>query len=147
MIRRFFSSNALKARKFMYVKEFRGEPTAANFELVKEELQPLKDGEILASAEYLSVDPYMRPYMLSYKAPCQMIGGQMAKIIESKNPAFPVDSVIFGQFGWRDLTILNPTEVQQKAFRDCYILPKYDLPSSLGLGYLGMPGKFPIFLI
>lgn len=81
--------------------------------------------------------------MLSYKVPCLMIGGQMAKIIESKNPAFPVDSTIFGQFGWRDHTILNPSEVQQKAFRDCYILPKYgDLPVSLGLGYLGMPGKF-----
>jgi prostaglandin reductase 1 len=145
MIRRLFSSNALKARKFMYVKEFRGEPTAANFQLVEEELQPLKDGEVLAAAQYLSVDPYMRPYMLNYKAPCLMIGGQMAKIVESKNADFPVDSTIFGQFGWRDHTILNPSEVQKNAFRDCYILPKYDnLPSSLGLGYLGMPGNFII---
>lgn len=142
MIRRLFSNNALKARKFMYVKEFRGEPTAANFELVQEDLQPLKDGEILAKAEYLSVDPYMRPYMINYKLPSLMIGGQMAKIVESKNSSFPVDSVIFGQFGWRDHTILNPSEVQKKSFRECYILPKYgNLPSSLGLGYLGMPGS------
>lgn len=146
MIRRFFSSNVLKARKFMYVKEFRGEPTAANFSLVDEDLPALKDGEILAQAEYLSVDPYMRPYMLSYKAPCLMIGGQMAKIIDSKNPDFPVDSTIFGQFGWRSHTVLNPTEVQKKAFRDCYIFPKYgNLPSSLGLGYLGMPGNTVYF--
>lgn len=59
MIRRFFSSNALNARKFLFVKEFKGEPTAANFELVKEDLPALKDGDILTSAEYLSVDPYM----------------------------------------------------------------------------------------
>lgn len=79
MIRRLFSSNALKARKFMFVKEFKGEPTAANFELVDVELPALKDGDILTSAEYLSVDPYMRPYMANYKPPCTMIGGQIAK--------------------------------------------------------------------
>ncbi|XP_070491673.1 prostaglandin reductase 1-like isoform X1 [Chironomus tepperi] len=146
MIRRFFSSNLIKARKFMYVKEFRGEPTAANFDLVEENLPALKDGEVLAQAEYLSIDPYMRPYMMSYKAPCLMIGGQMAKIVESKNADFPVDSTIFGQFGWRSHTVLNPTEVQNKAFRDCYILPKYgNLPTSLGLGYLGMPGNTVYF--
>lgn len=63
----------------MYVKEFKGEPTEANFELVKSDLPALKDGEILTAAEYLSVDPYMRAYMVNYKAPCLMIGGQVAK--------------------------------------------------------------------
>lgn len=62
MIRRFFSSNALKARKFMFVKEFKGEPTAANFELVEEDLPALKDGEILTRADFLSVDPYMSKF-------------------------------------------------------------------------------------
>lgn len=79
MIRRFFSNNAIKARKFNYIKEFKGEPTAANFQLIEEDLPAVKDGEILASAEYLSVDPYMRPYMARYKVPCLMIGGQIAK--------------------------------------------------------------------
>lgn len=79
MIRRLFSSNALKNRKFLYVKEFKGEPTAANFDLIVEDLPAVKDGEILTSAEFLSVDPYMRPYMANYKAPCTMIGGQIAK--------------------------------------------------------------------
>lgn len=146
MLRRFFSSNALKARKFLYVKEFRGEPTTSNFQLVEEDLPALKDGEVLAKAEFLSVDPYMRPYMMNYKIPCLMIGGQMATIVESKNSQFPKDSVIFGQFGWRDHTVLNPTEVQKKAFRDCYIFPKFNnLPISLGLGTLGMPGNTVYF--
>lgn len=79
MIRRMFSSEALKARKFLFVKKFDGEPTAANFDLVDDDLPALKDGEILTSAEFLSVDPYMRPYMSAYKPPCQMIGGQVAK--------------------------------------------------------------------
>lgn len=42
--------------------------------------------------------------------------------------------------------MLNPTELQQKAFQDCYILPKCDgHPTSLGLGMLGMPGNTAYF--
>lgn len=146
MIRRFFSSNVTKARKFMYVKEFKGEPTAANFQLVEEDIPALKDGEILAAAEYLSVDPYMRPYMMSYKTPCLMIGGQMAKVLESKNADYPVGSSLFGQFGWRTHTVINPTEVQKKSFIDCYAYPEFkNLPKSLGLGILGMPGNTVYF--
>lgn len=35
--------------------------------------------EVLAQAEYLSVDPYMRPYMEQYPVGVTMIGGQVAK--------------------------------------------------------------------
>lgn len=79
MFRRLFSSNSINSRKFLFVKEFKGEPTLLNFELVKEDLPAVKDGEILTEALYLSVDPYMRPYMANYKPPCTMIGGQIAK--------------------------------------------------------------------
>jgi prostaglandin reductase 1 len=79
MIRRFFSSKALKPRKFLFASAFKGEPTAANFELVDVDLPAVKDGEVLTEALYLSVDPYMRPYMAAYKPPCTMIGGQVAR--------------------------------------------------------------------
>lgn len=69
----------MKAHKFLYVKEFRGFPTLDNFRLVEEELEPLKDGEILAKALFLSVDPYMRSYMLRFQPPELMIGGQIAE--------------------------------------------------------------------
>lgn len=69
----------VKAKKFIYVKEFEGEPNSSNFELVEEELPELKNGEFLAKAEYLSVDPYMRPYMVRYPLGVTMIGGQVAK--------------------------------------------------------------------
>jgi prostaglandin reductase 1 len=71
--------NLLKARKFMYVKEFKGLPTAAHFEMVEEDIGELKDGEFLASAEFLSVDPYQRAMMLNFKPPAVMVGGQIAK--------------------------------------------------------------------
>lgn len=69
----------LKARRFLYAKEFKGEPTVSNFKLVEEDLPALKDGEILTEAEYFSVDPYMRPYMARYKTGCLMIGGQVGR--------------------------------------------------------------------
>lgn len=68
------------------------------------------------------------------------------RVLESKNPEFPEGSTIFGQFGWRTHTVLNPVEVQKKAFQDCYVLPKFDgHPTSLGLGCLGMPGNTAYF--
>lgn len=74
------SSAMVKAKKFIYVKKFDGEPNSSNFELVDEELSDeLQDGEFLAKAEFLSVDPYMRPYMARYPLGVTMIGGQVAK--------------------------------------------------------------------
>lgn len=35
--------------------------------------------EVLVKAEYLSVDPYMRPYMAQYPVGVTMIGGQVAQ--------------------------------------------------------------------
>lgn len=72
----------MKAKKFVYVKEFSGEPTLANIELQEEELPAIKDGEILCKAEYLSVDPYMRPYMERFPVGSTMIGGQVAKYLQ-----------------------------------------------------------------
>lgn len=69
----------MKAKKFVYIKEFSGEPQLTDIELQEEELPGIKDGEILCEAEYLSVDPYMRPYMERFPVGTVMIGGQVAK--------------------------------------------------------------------
>lgn len=69
----------VQAKKIIYASAFKGEPTSENFKLVEEELKLLKDGEVLIEAIYLSVDPYMRPYMNSFPVGVTMIGGQVAK--------------------------------------------------------------------
>jgi NADPH-dependent curcumin reductase CurA len=63
----------------MYVKEFKGFPTTENFQLVEEELEALKDDNVIIKALYLSVDPYMRAFMLRFQPPEQMVGGQIAE--------------------------------------------------------------------
>jgi prostaglandin reductase 1 len=77
---RFFSVAANKTMKSSVIilhKKFEGFPTESNFQLVQEDVPPLKDGEFLAQAEYVSVDPYMRVFPVEVGKP---VGGdQVAK--------------------------------------------------------------------
>ena len=104
----------------------------------------LSFSEILVQAEYLSVDPYMRAYMVRYKPGVTMIGGQVARIIESKNPKFPVGAFMVGSYGWRSHTIVNPS-TQEKGDMSYLLPPLGKIPVSLGVGALGMPGNTAYF--
>ena len=64
------------------------------------------------------------------------------RIIESRNPTFPKDAIIYGSLGWRTHTVFNPNITQYPFLIPSYILPSFaDLPVSLGLGTLGIPGN------
>ena len=94
-------------------------------------------------AEYLSVDPYMRPYIQRYPTGITMIGVQLAKIIESKNPDYPVGKLVVGSMGWRTHAIINLNKLEELLPLQTkpYIIPDFgDLPVSLALGVLGRPG-------
>lgn len=63
------------------------------------------------------------------------------RIIESKNPDFPVGRYVVGSFGWRSHTIWNSSTNESAVRIPSYLLPDIgDLSPSLGLGVLGMPG-------
>ncbi|XP_025829394.1 prostaglandin reductase 1 [Agrilus planipennis] len=134
----------MKARKFILVQHFKGLPKKEDVKIVEEELPPLKTGEFLAEAVYLSVDPYMRAYEPRFQIGSSIIGGQVAKILESKNPEFPVGAYIFGSYGWRTHTV-GPIEGDEGMPRQ-YRLPDFaGHPYSLALGVLGMPGNTAYF--
>ncbi|XP_022920819.1 prostaglandin reductase 1-like [Onthophagus taurus] len=126
------------AKKFIYVKPFVGMPTADNVQIVEENLPEIKEGEFLAEAVYLSVDPYMRAYSNSYTLGQQLEGGQVAKIIESKNPQYPVGKHVMAYFGWRTHSIYDGT---QRVF----LIPDETIPLSYYLGIVGMPGVTAYF--
>ena len=67
------------AKKFIYASAFKGEPKLSDFQLVDEDLPAVGNGEIMIEALFLSVDPYMRPYMSRFPVGSLMIGGQVAK--------------------------------------------------------------------
>lgn len=136
----------MKAEKFVLQHHFEGFPKSIDFKLESEELPALKQGEVLCQAEYLSVDPYMRPYSARMTLPATMIGGQVAKIIDSKNDSFPKGRYIVGALGWRSLTTISPPSDGSKTPFDAYLLPDLGgLPPSYGLGACGMPGATAYF--
>lgn len=129
----------VKARKYILEKIFDGVPKRDDLKLVEEELPPLKDGEFLAEAVYLSVDPYMRSYAPNLPLKSTFIGLQVAKITESKHPKYVVGQHVVGDFGWRTHTI-SKGEGNVKLLLDFQ-----GLPLSLGVGVLGMPGNSAYF--
>ncbi|RZB38986.1 prostaglandin reductase 1 [Asbolus verrucosus] len=136
----------VKARKYVFQKQFEGLPKETDLKLVEEELPPIKDGEFLAEAVFLSVDPYMRAYAPQLPLGSTFIGSQVAKVIESKNSSFPVGQYIVGNsFGWRTHTISDgkPTQAGQLT---AWLIPDPEgLPLSYSLGVLGMPGNTAYF--
>lgn len=70
---------ALRAKVFLYANPFKGAVKLTDFQLVEQDLPPVQDGQFLAEAIYLSVDPYMRSYVLGSPVGSTMIGRQVAK--------------------------------------------------------------------
>lgn len=129
------------AKTWVLTKHFDGFPKNSNFELRVEELPEPKDGEVLLEAVFLSVDPYMRPFSaFRMQEGDVMIGAQVAKVIQSKNSAFPVGSHVVSRDGWRTHSLNNGKELVP-------VLPDWpqDVSMSLALGAIGMPGLTALY--
>uniref|UniRef100_A0A336MUL9 Prostaglandin reductase 1 n=1 Tax=Culicoides sonorensis TaxID=179676 RepID=A0A336MUL9_CULSO len=132
----------IKGKKIVLKSHFDGLPKVSDFEIVEETINPIKNGEILVQAEYLSVDPYMRSRAATLSLGSTLFGGQVAKVVDSKNPRYPIGVYLFGYFGWRTHSIVNPEEMDSKP----YVLPDFgNLPRSLAIGAVGMPGNTAYF--
>lgn len=130
----------MKAKKWILVKHFEGEPKDEDLQLVEEDLpDELKENEILLEAVYLSVDPYMRPYSKRFTPPFPMFGEQLAKVIKTRNGQFPLGSVVLSHAGWKSHFISKGDDLSWISF---------DLNGtshSHCLGALGMPGATAYF--
>ncbi|XP_033122130.1 prostaglandin reductase 1-like [Anneissia japonica] len=129
----------VKQRRFVLVKHFSGMPKEEDLKIVEKELPAIKDGEVLLETLYLTVDPYMRAFNSSMKEGDTMIGENVAKVIESKNSDYPVGTIVANMSGWCTHAISNGQQLTK--------VPAYpaDLPYSLALGMLGMPGMTAYF--
>lgn len=131
----------VQAKIWILTQHFDGFPKDSNFELRLEQLSEPKDGEVLLEALFLSVDPYMRPFSkYRMQEGDVMIGTQVAKVIQSKNSAFPEGSHVVGRCGWRTHTLSDGTGLVP-------LLPDWpqDLSMSLALGAIGMPGLTALY--
>ncbi|KAK1797258.1 hypothetical protein P4O66_008630 [Electrophorus voltai] len=131
----------VQAKAWVLKQHFEGFPKYSDFELKHEQLPELSDGEVLVEAMFLSVDPYMWPFSRFRMQPGDvMIGTQVAKVIQSKNPEFPVGSHVVGQCGWRTHTISDGTSLIR-------LLNDWPLNVSFShaLGAIGMPGLTALY--
>ncbi|XP_073520949.1 prostaglandin reductase 1-like [Phyllobates terribilis] len=129
------------SKSWTMVKHFDGAPKPEDFKLIEKELPPLQDGEILLETVFWSVDPYMRPYSRRHlKEGDVMMGSQVARVIESKNSAFPKGGYHVAQGGWTTHFISDGKGLYP-------LLSEWPeaLPKSLAVGAVGMPGLTAYF--
>jgi len=116
-----------------------GMPTAANFSMVRTELETLGDQEVLVRNLFMSVDPYMRgrmnegkSYIQAFEIGKPLEGGAVGEVIESRAREFKAGDVVASNLGWRQYFITSPKALHAVS-RDVQPLSAY-------LGALGMTG-------
>lgn len=131
-------------RQWLLANRPAGEPSESDFELGENPVLEPGDGELVARALYLSLDPYMRGRMRdakSYAPPAAlgevMVGGVVAQVMASKNEAFAEGEIVQGNFGWQEYAVSDGQNVLPV---DASLAP-----ISTALGVLGMPGMTAYF--
>jgi NADPH-dependent curcumin reductase CurA len=131
-------------RQFVLASRPVGLPEESNFRLIETPVPELKDGEFLARAMYISVDPYMRGRISqakSYAAGVEigglMVAGGVARVVESKNPKFSVGDIVDIYMGWQEYVVSNGKGIRK--------LDESIAPVSTALGVLGMTGMTAYF--
>ena len=110
------------------------------FELTKEEVIELHDGQFLVDVSYISIEPAMRGWISeigNYSKPVPINGTMrslgVGKIISSRNSSFRENEYVVGWLGWQRYSVVNETQIQTK------ISPN-SIPLSANLGVLGLNG-------
>ncbi|MEG5137145.1 MULTISPECIES: NADP-dependent oxidoreductase [unclassified Microcoleus] len=123
-----------------------GEPKESNFALVETAIPEPREGEILSSTIYLSLDPYMRGRMSdreSYASPARlgevMVGSTVSQVVKSNHPKFSAGDFVLGYGGWQDYAIAKAETLRK--------LDPSQVPISYALGITGMPGMTAYFAL
>jgi NADPH-dependent curcumin reductase CurA len=126
-------------RQFRLAARPVGMPKPSDFALTESPLHPPRDGEMLAKAVYISIDPYVRNKIsgvTSYTDPIDigdtMTGLGIGCVVESRNPRFATGDFVLGEWGWREFAVSNGGAWLK--------LNPQAAPVSARLGVLGMSG-------
>lgn len=130
----------LVTREIQLAARPRGEPRTTDFRLAEAEVRDPRPGEVLIRNTYMSVDPYMRGRMddaESYVPPFRLDepleGGAVGEVVVSEAEGLAPGDVVVHQLGWREHALASAHHVRR-------VQPSDDLPPSVYLGVLGMPG-------
>lgn len=116
-----------------------GKPALTDFEITTSEITEPGEGQVLLSARYVSVDPYLRGRMSdapSYVPPFELnkpiTSGVIAEVIKSENSNFSKGEYVSGILPWKETQVAK-NEGLTKVDSD-------RAPLSAYLGVLGMTG-------
>lgn len=90
------------------------------FKIVDVEIPVLKQNEFLVKNIYCSTDPYMRVNMnpnawtIGTEPDAPILGEAIGIVIDSKNLNYPIDSIVWHKYGWREHTVLDETMTVKK---------------------------------
>jgi len=117
----------------------KGEPSAADFEIVETPIPSPHAEQVVTRTLWLSIDPYMRgrlreeqTYAVAIQIGEVMTGETVGEVIASGDPAFEVGDIVVGSRGWQTHSV-SPARQLTK-------IPRGAAPLSAYLGVLGMPG-------
>ncbi|HVZ10549.1 NADP-dependent oxidoreductase [Rhodopila sp.] len=126
-------------RSIVLKRRPKGEPSAADFDIIEETIPNPDPGEVLTRTLWLSIDPYMRGRLReeqTYAAGVQigevMTGETVGRVMVSGDPRFHAGDFVVGARGWQTHTISQADQLT-KISADAAPLSTY-------LGILGMPG-------
>lgn len=133
-------------RRILLAKRPSGMPKDDCWKNDEIKITSIKNNQILIEVQYLSIDPYMRGRMndgLSYAAPAKinepMTGETAGIVVESKSNLFEVGDRLCIHQGWQTYIVANDTDPTITKINNS------DIPLSVYLGTLGMPGRTAYF--
>lgn len=132
----------MKLKSIHLARYVTGTPRPDDFEVSVSDLAdlgPVAEGQVLLEVEHLSLDPYMRARMsgrASYVPPTPlgsvMPGEAVARVLESRHPAWNPGDRVLSHTGWRTHALMDGERLRA--------VPTTGLSPTLYLGALGMPG-------
>ncbi|KAL1239361.1 Prostaglandin reductase 1 [Trichinella pseudospiralis] len=125
------------AQRWIVMKPFDGYPKLSDFAISLTPLRKLQTGEFRCKGLLWSVEPFTRVMDVDLNSKPLVQSLQVAEVVESRNPAFSVGSVVIGYFGWCTDCITNGQEALCKAY---HIGDLHSLPLSASVGAFGLSG-------
>jgi NADPH-dependent curcumin reductase CurA len=137
--------NEIISKEIHLRKRPTGFVTEDDFELVEVEIPGIiKEGEFLVRNIWMSIDPFMRIYMVKgskIRPPIELNkaldGGCIGQIIDSKSDKFRVGEYVKANFGWREYWVAHDGE---KYAKDITKVDPKIAPIQYFLGILGITG-------
>ncbi|KAF9306886.1 hypothetical protein BGZ74_002387 [Mortierella antarctica] len=117
-------------------------PNKTHFETVTqvEDVPVLKENEIFVKNIIFSMEPYIRlDDFTETTRQSRVVGYAIAKVLESKNPAFPVGSTVFSSSEWGQYSHIHLPQYLKDVTRIDEIIDP-SLPISVYNGVLGVGG-------